>query len=123
MTTSPVDTNFFTGLQLNLTCNIHISVPQSYEISISAQWSKSGSNITTNNSRYSVDEGVIAIAPSLFQTGLVLHSLNRSEGDEGNYTCMVVALTPNFLDIIAATGSVSLPVVVESNPVVVESKF
>ena len=104
----PVDSNFFTGLQLNLTCIIHIS-PTELDVStliyVSAEWSKSGTILTTN-SRVTVDEGPIAVGPLQYQTSLLLNSLDKTR-DIGYYTCSVHVIhsLEGFLDAVTDTAA------------------
>lgn len=111
ITGSPVNANFFTGLQLNLTCLVQISTHKGYKVSISAQWSKSGDSILTSDSV--VVEEVMEVTPLVYRTSLVFMSLDKAKGDEGNYTCSVT-VTPSFPVIKRATKSASYNVVVQS---------
>ena len=103
----PVDSNFFTGLQLNLTCIIHIS-PTELDVStlmaVSAEWSKSGTILTTS-SRVTVDEGPVAVGPLQYQTSLLLNSLDNTR-DMGNYTCTVHVIhsLDGFQDAVTNTA-------------------
>ena len=116
----PVDSNFFTGLQLNLTCIIHIS-PTELDVStliyVSAEWSKSGTILTTN-SRVTVDEGPVAVGPLQYQTSLLLNSLDKTR-DVGNYTCTVHVIhsLDGFQDAVTDTAaSHFITVQSKSNP-------
>ena len=104
----PVDSNFFTGLELNLTCIIHIS-PIGLDIStsfaVSAEWSKSGTSLTTN-SRVTLDEGAVEVGPLQYQTSLLFKSLDKTR-DEGTYTCSVHVIhsLEGFLDAVTDTAA------------------
>ena len=110
----PVDSNFFTGLQLNLTCIIHISptgldVPTSMAVSV--DWSKSGTSLTTN-SGVTVDKGPVEVGPLQYQTSLLFESLDKTR-DEGDYTCSVHVIhsLEGFLDAVTDTvASLSITV-------------
>ena len=85
-------------------------MPMEYRVSVSSQWVKSGT-ILTSNSQVSVDKGAVEVGPLLYQSSLVFSSLN-GDRDEGNYTCSVtVSLfdTSNLLPVtITATHIVSV---------------
>ena len=104
----PVDSNFLTGLELNLTGIIHISpteLDMSTLMAISAEWSKSGTILTTN-SRVTVDEGPVAVGPLQYQTTLLLNSLDKTR-DVGNYTCTVHVIhsLKGFLDAVTDSAA------------------
>ena len=112
----PVDSNFYTGLELNLTCIIHISptvldVPTS--MAIFADWSKSGASLTTNR-RVTVDKGPVEVGPLQYQTSLLFESLDKTR-DEGNYTCSVHVIhsLEGFLDAVTDTAA-SLSITLQS---------
>ena len=112
----PVDLSFFSGLQLNLTCIIHISptgLDESTSMAVSAEWSKSGTSLTTN-SRVTVDKGPVEVGPLQYQTTLLFESLDTTI-DEGNYTCSVHVIhsLEGFLDAVTDTAA-SLSVTVQS---------
>ena len=92
ITTSPVQSDFYTGLRLNLTCLIQLATPMGYDVDVSADWSKSGSTLTSD-SRVSVGEEAVEVEPFLYSTSLVFSSLDQTLGDTGDYTC-TVTLTP-----------------------------
>ena len=63
-----------------------------YGVNVSADWSKSGSTLTSD-SRVSVGEEAVEVEPFLYSTSLVFSSLDQTLGDTGNYTC-TVTVTP-----------------------------
>ncbi len=82
----PVDSDFFTGLELNLTCSIHIpQVVDSPAIAVSAQWSKDGS-ILTSSDYVTVGDDPVRVGPLLYQSTVVFSSLDGAR-DTGEYTC------------------------------------
>ena len=85
ITASPVQSHFYTGLQLNLTCLIRLVLPVGYGVTVSADWTKSGSALTSN-SQVSVEEEPVEVEPFVYSTGLVFSSLNMTR-DEGQYNC------------------------------------
>ena len=92
ITASPVQTDFYTGLHLNLTCLIQLATPMGYGVNVSADWSKSGST-RTSDSRVSVGEEAVEVEPFLYSISLVFSSLDQTLGDTGEYTC-TVTVTP-----------------------------
>ena len=114
ITGSPINSNFFTGLQLNLTCHIHIpSELLSVPISVTAQWTMSGTALTSN-SRLTVGEEPVEVGPLLYQSSLVFNSLDR-RGDNGNYTCSVtVDAIPDSINVRGAAVSTTKVITVES---------
>ena len=109
ITGSPINSHYFSGLQLNLTCHIQLPMPIEYRVSVSSQWSKSGS-VLTSNSRMSVDEEAVEVGPLLYQSSLVFSSLDRDR-DDGNYTCSV---TVSLIGISPVTVTASHTISVES---------
>lgn len=109
ITASPAISNFFTGLQLNLTCSVFIpeeliSVP----LNVSAQWSRSGS-ILRSNSRVRVVEPM-RVEPLLFQTSVVISSLDKDEGDEGDYVCTVKINSPRLEEVtVSSAEAIAIP--------------
>ena len=93
---APDQSNFYTGLRLNLTCLIQLATPTGYGVNISADWSKSGSTLTSD-SRVSVGEEAVEVEPFLYSTSLVFSSLDQTVGDAGVYTC-TVTVTPTGSD-------------------------
>ena len=114
ITGSPINSNFFTGLQLNLTCHIHIpSELLSLPISVTAQWIMSGT-VLTSNSRLTVGEEPVEVGPLLYQTSLVFNSLDGGE-DNGNYTCSVtVDAIADIVNVRGAAVSTTKAITVES---------
>ena len=114
ITGSPINSNFFTGLQLNLTCHIHIpSELLSVPISVTAQWTMSGT-VLTSNSRLTVEEELVQVGPLLYQTSLVFNSLD-GRVDNGNYTCSVtVDAIPESVNVRGAAVSTTKAITVES---------
>lgn len=109
ITVSPAISNLFTGLQLNLTCCVFIpeeliSVP----LDVSAQWSRSGS-ILQSNSHVRVVEPV-RVEPLLYQTIVVISSLDKDEGDEGDYVCTVKINSPHLEEVtVSSAETIEIP--------------
>ena len=109
ITASPAVSVFFTGLQLNLTCSVFIpeeliSVP----LDVSAQWSRSGS-ILQSSSRVRVVDPVM-VEPLLYQTNVVISSLDKDEGDEDNYVCTVKINSPRLEEVtVSSAETVEIP--------------
>ena len=110
ITGSPINSHYFSGLQLNLTCHIQLPMLRGYRVSVSFQWSKSGS-VLASSGRMSVDEGAVEVGPLLYQSSLVFNSLD-GDRDDGNYTCSVTVSpidTSNLLPVtVTATHTVSV---------------
>ena len=83
----PRDSDFFTGLQLNLTCTIQVSLEISLSMTAFIEWSKSGSPLSSN-SRVTVEELPVQVGPRLYQTSVLFNSLDKIR-DEGEYMCAV----------------------------------
>ena len=108
----PIDSDFFTGLQLNLTCTIQVSLEISPPMTIFTEWSKSGSPLSSN-SRVTVVELPVQVGPRLYQTSVLFNSLDKIR-DEGEYMCAVsVTLSlEDYQDVITestATRSLTIP--------------
>ena len=84
-------------------------------MAVSAEWSKSGTILTTN-SRLTVDEGPEAVGLLQYQTSLLFESLDKTR-DMGNYTCTVHVIhsLEGFLDAVTDTAA--------SRFITVQSKF
>lgn len=99
---SPNDINYFNGLQLNLTCFIHISSSLSQ---VGVNWTKSGSTLLSS-SRVTVSE-TVQVNHSTYQRWIVFSSLDNKRGDEGNYTCSAnIALSGSASPVAFATTEV-----------------
>ena len=108
----PIDADFFTGLQLNLTCTIILSHLVSTSTTISVEWSQSGSPLTST-SRVTVGEWPVEVGPGHYQTSVVFNSLDSTR-DEGEYTCAVRVTNriEGFADAIkesTASRSITVP--------------
>ena len=112
ITGSPINTHYFSGLQLNLTCHIQLPMPRGYRVSVSFQWSKSGS-ILASNGRMSVDEGAVEAESFLYQSSLVFTSLDE-DLDDGNYICSVTVNPIDTSNLLPVTVTASHTVSVES---------
>ena len=108
----PIDSDFFTGLQLNLTCTIQVSLEISLPMTVFTEWSKSGFPISSN-SRITVEELPVKVGPQLYHTSVLFNSLDQTR-DEGEYMC-AVGLTlslEGYQDITTestATRSITVP--------------
>ena len=88
----PINSNFFTGLQLNLTCFITISYTiynEIEDVEVLAEWTRSGSAIDSNSGRTVVE--VFKVGKMQYQTSILFNALDKST-DEGKYTCTVKAI-------------------------------
>ena len=113
ITSSPINSHYFSGLQLNLTCRIQLQMPRGYRVGVSSQWSKSGS-VLTSNSRMSVDNRAVAVGPLLYQSSLVFTSLDATRGDNGDYTCSVTVSSIDISGLLPVTVNTTHTVLVES---------
>ena len=109
ITASPIDSDYFTGLRLTLTCSIQIPLElSSLPIIVSAQWTKFGSALVTN-SRVTVGEIPVRVGLNVYQVSLVFSSLDRTSGDEGNYTCTGnVALSGTRISTASTTTNIAI---------------
>ena len=105
--TNSLNSHYLSGLQLNLTCHIQLPMPIEYKVSVSSQWGKSCS-VLTSNSRMSVDEEAVEVGPLLYQSSLVFSSLDRDR-DDGNYTCSVT-VSPIGISPVTVTASHTISV-------------
>ena len=88
----PTDSNFFTGLQLNLTCFITISYTiydQIQHVNIRATWTRSGSALDNNIDRNVVE--LFEMGTQQYRTNVLFNSLDKAR-DEGLYTCNIEAV-------------------------------
>ena len=88
----PINDNFYTGLQLNLTCFITISYTiydQIQLLNIHSMWTRSGSAIDNDFDRNVVE--LFEVGAMQYQTSVLFNSLDKVR-DEGLYTCKVEAL-------------------------------
>ena len=83
-----------------------------YRVSVSPQWSKSGTALTPS-SRVSVDEEAIEVEPLLYQSRLMFTSLDENL-DDGNYACLVTVNPIGISSIPPVTVMASHTVSVES---------
>ena len=83
----PIDSDFFTGLQLNLTCNIQVSLDISPSMTFFTEWSKSGSPLSSNT-RVNVGMSPVLVEERQYQTNVSFNSLDKTI-DEGEYMCTV----------------------------------
>ena len=108
----PIDSDFFTGLQLNLTCTIILSQIMSTSTIVSTEWKKSGSPLTSN-SRVTVGERPVEVGPGQYQISIVFNSLDETK-DEGEYTCAVritygFESSPDVITESTASRSITVP--------------
>ena len=88
----PISDNFYTGLQLNLTCFITISYTI-YDhvqlLNVHTMWTRSGSAIDNDFDRNVVE--LFELGAMQYQTSVIFNSLDKAR-DEGLYICKVEAL-------------------------------
>ncbi len=85
----PINSNFYSGLQLNLTCAIDISVSvldNIQQIRVTSQWRRYNTALTQDNRRTITMPQ--EVGPMLYHTSIIFHSLDKSR-DEGDYECVV----------------------------------
>ena len=85
----PTDSNFFRGLQLNLTCFLNITFSEyedSVNFSVSMMWTKTNGTIVGNNRLMVI--GAYQVTPLFYQSILVFNSLDKTM-DEGAYICNI----------------------------------
>ena len=88
----PMNINFFTGLQLNLTCFFTISytiIDLVQLLNIHAMWTRSGSAIDNDFDRNVVE--LFEVEDMQYQTSVLFNSLDKTR-DDGQYTCAVEAM-------------------------------
>ncbi len=111
ITGSPIDSDYFTGLRLTLTCSIRVPLElSSLPINVSAQWTKSGAVLVTN-SHVTVGEVPVRVGlTTVYQASLGFSSLDESRGDEGSYTCTGnIALSGFRISTASATTDIAIP--------------
>ena len=87
----PTNSNFFTGLQLNLTCFITFSYTiydQIQHVNVRAMWTRSGSALDNNIDRNVVE--VFEVGTQQYQTSVLFNSLDKAR--DGLYTCNIEAV-------------------------------
>ena len=87
-------------------------MPMEYRVSVSSQWNKS-SSVLTSNSQVSVDKGAVEVGPFLYQSSLVFSSLD-GDRDNGDYTCSVTVIPIDITDLCSVTITAIHTVSVES---------
>ena len=88
----PTNSNFFTGLQLNLTCFITFSYTiydQIQHVNVRSMWTRSGSDLDNNIDRNVVE--LFEVETQQYQTSVLFNSLDKAR-DEGLYTCIIEAV-------------------------------
>ncbi len=112
ITSSTADNHFFPGLQLNLTCFIHLGSPLESTLSMSTSWSKSRVLLTTNE-KILINRNPIELGSLLYQTTLVIKELDESD-DNGYYLCRANIMSSKDR-VIGALAEISKTVIVEGN--------
>lgn len=85
---SPIPDNFFSGLQLNLTCRTELDAAVNTEQNVTMTWTKSGSSI--NPFRISISSPQrVHFSPQIYESSLIFSSLSVYSDDEGEYVCSV----------------------------------
>ena len=92
---SPINDHFYTGLQLNLTCQVEFILPVDTELRLSTLWMKAHSNINSDRITVLGSERV-SLNPMKYDSLLIFSPLSITSDDEGIYICSVSAtLTQN----------------------------
>ena len=113
ITGSPINSHYFSGLQLNLTCHIQLSMSRDYyKVRVSSRWSKSGTLLTSND-QVSVNERAEEVGPLRYESRLMFTSLDGTRGDNGDYTCSVTVSPVDVPHLHPVTATATHTVSVE----------
>ena len=100
---SPINLDFFQGLDVTFTCNIVLNSAVNSPITILARWNRNGTDLGTNvNKRISVTNASIAASTSTYNTTLRFNPLDLQ--DVGTYTCEVTVLAEDAAFIFGITA-------------------
>lgn len=79
----PIDDHFYTGLQLNLTCQVEFISAVDSELTVSVDWTKAESSINSN--RVTTLDSEIGF--TIFRSSILFSTLAIDRDDEGEYIC------------------------------------
>ncbi len=109
----PINSNYYSGLQLNLTCAINILVStleNIQQIRVMSQWRRYNTALTQDNRRTITIPR--KVGPMLYHTSIILQSLDKNR-DEGVYYCtadvIVVRERQNFTKTISTNHPIFVP--------------
>ncbi len=110
----PINSNFYSGLQLNLTCAIDISVSvldNIQQIRVMSQWRRYNTALTQDNRRTITMPQ--EVGPMLYHTSIIFNSLDKSR-DEGDYECNVDVIVERESSHLTIKDSASMSITVSS---------
>lgn len=109
ITLSSIADHFYPGLQLNLTCFIHLDSQLESILTVSPTWSKSG-DILSSSEKVLISSPT-QVRPLLYQTSLVIRRLGKNS-DNGDYVCSARIVSNSDL-VLEAVAEVSKTITVE----------
>ena len=90
----PIESHFYSGLHLTLTCEIEFVPAVDSELQVNVIWTRRGSAINSNRIRAFAAERIRS-SPIVYHSNLSFSPLSLSSDDEGEYVCNVSVSTPH----------------------------
>lgn len=85
ITSQPADSNYFAGLELNLTCRATVPRIQGVTPTVTIEWQRNGVQVENNGDGLMLEGETTPISEVIYGRSLYFQPLNISH--EGNYTC------------------------------------
>lgn len=110
----PFDSDFNTGLDLDLVCRLGLDSAVDSPLTVSREWSIGSDQLMFDGLRRNFsDADMVGTTPPIYQTVVSFRTLDARSGDSGNYTCRFNVEPVMSMFIIGTVTSISRVIVVE----------
>ncbi len=110
----PFDSDFNTGLELDLVCRLELDPAVDSPLTVTSTWVKDNRPLVPDGARLTFTDAIMnGTTPPLYMTSVLFRTLNARLSDSGNYTCSfsIVPNQPTY--ITGTTATVSRDIIVE----------
>ncbi len=110
----PFDSDFSTGLELDLVCRLELDPAVDSPLTVTSTWVKDNQPLVPDGARLTFTDAIMSgTTPPLYMTSVLFRTINARLSDSGNYTCSfsIVPNQPTY--ITGTTATVSRDIIVE----------
>ncbi|XP_064386142.1 mucin-2-like isoform X2 [Halichondria panicea] len=104
----PFDSDFSTGLELDLVCRLELDPAVDSPLTVTSTWVKDNQPLVPDGARLTFTDAIMSgTTPPLYMTSVLFRTINARLSDSGNYTCSfsIVPNQPTYITGTTATVS------------------